>query len=92
MGLTALRHAWTTEFVLLPMERFPPSLVGHANTSLTKVDSGSLLLGQSGAASKLMLTVDSRFVQAASNSAAALHTLLQEIEAEHFAQLRAEVE
>lgn len=92
MGLTALRHAWTTEFVLLPMERFPPSLVGQANTSLNKVGSGSLLLGQPGAASKLVLTVDSRFVLAASNSAAALHNLLQEIEAEHFAQLRAEVE
>jgi NAD(P)-binding Rossmann-like domain len=92
MSLTALRHAWTTEFVLLPMERFPPALVGYANTSLNKVDSGALLLGQLGAASKLVLTVDSRFVQAASNSAAALHTLLQDIETEHFAQLRAEVE
>jgi len=92
MGLSALRHAWTTEFVLLPMQRVPPALVGHANTSLSKVDSGALLLGQPGAASKLMLTVDSRFVQAASNSAAALHNLLQEIETQHFAQLRSEVE
>lgn len=92
MALVALRHAWTTEFVLLPMQSVPPTLIAGANASLGSAGAGIPLLGQAGADGKLMLTVDSRFRQAASTSAATLSRLLLEIEENHFARLRAAIE
>ncbi|MEJ1962219.1 MAG: ABC-three component system protein [Gammaproteobacteria bacterium] len=92
MALVALRHAWSTEFVLLPMQAVPPTMIADANRSLGKSDDGTMLLGQGGAAGKLILTVDSDFRRAASTSAAALRDLLLGIEERHFARLRAEIQ
>ncbi|MBB2932057.1 ABC-three component system protein [Paraburkholderia silvatlantica] len=92
MAIVALRHAWTTEFVLLPMQSVPPTLIEGANRSLGNSDTGTPLLGRLGADGKLMLTVDSQFRAAASTSAAALSVLLSGIEEAHFARLRAEIE
>jgi hypothetical protein len=92
MALVALRHAWTTEFVLLPMQTVPPTLIANANNLLARTDGGTLLLGQPGAERKLMVTVDSSFRTAASTSAAALRDLLLSIEQNHFDRLRAAIE
>lgn len=92
MALVALRHAWTTEFVLLPMQSMPPALIAGANSSLGRANDGPPLLGQPGADGKLMLTVDRQFREAASNGAAALRNLLLRIEDEHFARLRATIQ
>lgn len=92
MALIALRHAWTTEFVLLPMQSVPPALIAGGNRSLGKSDTGTPLLGQPGVDGKLMLTVDMQFREAASTSAAALSSLLLYIEEEHFSRLRAAIE
>lgn len=92
MALRALDHAWTTEFVLLPMQSVPSMLVAGANSSLGKYQAGIPLLGQQGADPKLLLTVDFQFRAAASASAAALSELLLDIEEKHFARLRAAIE
>ena len=92
MALVALRHAWTTEFVLLPMQSVPPALIAGANSSLGKSDIGTPLLGQPGTGGRLMLTVDSQFRTAALTSAAALSDLLLGVEEEHFARLRAAIQ
>lgn len=92
MALIALRHAWTTEFVLLPMQSVSPTLMAGANRSLGNSDTGIPLLGRPGADGKLMLTVDSQFRTAASTSAAELSNLLSSIEEEHFARLRAAIQ
>ncbi|MBY3091701.1 NAD(P)-binding protein [Rhizobium laguerreae] len=92
MALVALRHAWTTEFVLLPMQTMPASVMAAANASLNKTGSAIPLLGQSGAGGKLMLTVDQRFRVAAQAGAQELANLLVGIEENHFTQLRAAIE
>ncbi|APG93212.1 hypothetical protein SAMCFNEI73_pB0012 (plasmid) [Sinorhizobium americanum] len=92
MALVALRHAWTTEFVLLPMQTIPPALMAAANSSLNRTGNAIPLLGQSGADGKLMLTVDQRFRIAAQASAQALANLLLGVEEEHFTQLKAAIE
>ncbi|KAA3451631.1 hypothetical protein C7I87_06385 [Mesorhizobium sp. SARCC-RB16n] len=92
MALVALRHAWTTEFVLLPMQSVPAALIAGANSSLSKTSDGIFLLGQPGADAKLMLTVDAQFRAAAQTSAAALTTLLLGIEEDHFARLKVAIE
>ncbi|CAG0961339.1 MAG: NAD(P)-binding protein [Rhizobiaceae bacterium] len=92
MALVALRHAWTTEFVLLPMQSVPATLIVAANSSLNKSSGGILLLGQPGVDGKLMLTVDARFRAAAQTSAAELVALLRGIEEDHFSRLKAAIE
>lgn len=90
MTLAALRHAWTTEFVLLPMQTVPPALIAGANSSLGSSD--TLLLGQPGVDGKLVLAVDPQFRAAALTGAAALSDLLLGIEEEHFALLRTAIQ
>ncbi|MDM0037041.1 hypothetical protein QTI33_33240 [Variovorax sp. J22P271] len=90
MALVALRHAWTTEFVLLPMQTVSPGLIAGANTSFGTSD--TLLLAQPGIDAKLVLAVDPSFRAAASTSAAALRESLLAIEEEHFARLGAAIE
>jgi hypothetical protein len=92
MALAALQHAWSTEFVLLPMQAIPPAMMADANRSLGQSNDGTILLGQLGAAGKLVLTVDSDFRRAASTSAATLRDSLLSIEERHFARLRAEIQ
>lgn len=92
MAVAALRHAWTTEFVLLPMQAVPPALLAAVDTSLGRSDIGTPLLGDPGFDGKLFLTVDSRFRTAASSGTAALSRLLMDIEEEHFARLRAAIQ
>lgn len=92
MAFIALQHAWTTQFVLLPMQNVPPALIAGANMSMAKSDIGTPLMGQMGAEGTLMLTLDSQFRTAASTSAAALSALLLDIEQKHFARLRGEIE
>lgn len=90
MSVEAQTHAWTTEFVLLPMQSIAPILAASANTSLGT--SGTMLLDKAGQAGKMVLAVDPQFRSAAKESAAALGTLLGAIEQKHFAQLRAAIE
>lgn len=92
MALVALRHAWSTEFVLLPMQTAPPAMMVDANRSLGQSDDAVMLLGQLSAAGKLILTVDFDFRRAALTSAAALRDLLLGIEDRHFTRLRADIE
>lgn len=92
MALIALHHAWTTEFVLLPMQSVPPTVIADANRSLGRSDADTLLLGQPGTDGKLMLAVDSKFRTAASTSAAVLSGLLRKVEDEHFARKRAAIQ
>jgi hypothetical protein len=92
MALIALHHAWTTEFVLLPMESVSPALIAGANRSLGSSGAGTSLIGQLGGEGKLMLTVDYQFLVAASTSSGALRNLLLDIEEKHFARLRAAIE
>lgn len=92
MAHVALRHAWTTEFVVLPMQSTPLSLITSANISLAASNGGQPLLGQPGPQGKLMLTVDSRFVDAATTSAAALSDLLLFVEERHYAALRVAIQ
>ncbi|MDQ0420292.1 hypothetical protein J2045_001311 [Peteryoungia aggregata LMG 23059] len=91
MAIMALRHAWTTEFVLLPMQAVPAAMIVGANNSLNNTSNVIPLIGQSGADGKLMLTVDQRFRIAAQAGAQELSNLLQGIEENHFAQLRAAI-
>lgn len=90
MTMAALRHAWTTEFVVLPMLGIAPDLIAGANSSIGKSD--TMLLGQSGGAEKIVLAVDPKFRVAAQTSAAALNQLLSNIEQEHFARLKAAIQ
>lgn len=90
MSMAALRHAWTTEFVLLPMQGIAPDLVADANTSIGTSD--TMLLGQTGGAGKIVLAVDPKFRVAAQTSAAALNSLLSNVEQEHFARLKAAIQ
>lgn len=92
MALIALRHAWTTEFVLLPMQSVPSMLIARGNKSLGQPDTGTPLIGDPGTNGKLMLTVDSQFREAASTSAAKLSALLLYIEEEHFTRLKTAVQ
>ncbi|THV29192.1 ABC-three component system protein, partial [Rhizobium rosettiformans] len=48
MAIMALRHAWTTEFVLLPMQSAPTAMIMEANHSLSNTSDVIPLLGQSG--------------------------------------------
>ncbi len=89
MALVALRHAWTTEFVLLPMQSVPMALIAGANSSLGKTGDGIPLLDQPGTSGKLMVTVDAQFRAAAQTSAGALAAFLLGIEEDHFARLKA---
>lgn len=84
MALVALRHAWTTEFVLLPMQSVPLMVISGANSSLGKCERTQPLVGELGTNGKLMLTVDSQFRAAATTGAAALSRLLLEIYESHF--------
>jgi len=88
MTLAALRHAWTTEFVVLPMEAVSPAVIAGANTSFGASAGGAPLLGQPGVNGKLMLTVDAQFRSAAQAGAADLAKLLIELEEDHFARLK----
>lgn len=90
MSVEAQTHAWTTEFVLLPMQSIAPILAASANTSLGT--SGTMLLDKTGQAGKMVVAVDPQFRLAAKESAAALGAMLGAIEQKHFAQLRAAIE
>jgi len=90
MALIALRHSWSTEFVLLPMQAVPLAMMMDSNRSLGQSDDG-MLLGQLGTG-KLILTVDSDFRAAALTSAGALRDLLLGIEDRHFSRLKADIE
>ncbi|QQO12460.1 FAD-dependent oxidoreductase [Bradyrhizobium diazoefficiens] len=92
MALVALRHAWTTEFVLLPMQSTPLAVIADANSSLGKVIGSGPLLGQAGGDGKLMVTVDAQYRAAAQAGAAALTALLLGMEEDHFARLKADIE
>lgn len=90
MSVEAQTHAWTTEFVLLPMQNIAPILAASANTSLGS--SCTLLLDKAGEVGKMVLAVDPQFRSAAKESAAALGAMLGAMEQKHFAQLRAAIE
>ena len=90
MSMAALRHAWTTEFVLLPMQSLAPILIAGANSSIATSD--TMLLGQLGGEGMIVLAVDPQFRVAAKESAAALNALLSNVEQEHFARLRAGIQ
>lgn len=90
MSIAALSHAWTTEFVLLPMQGLAPIWIASANSSISASD--TMLLGQPGGEGKIVVAVDPQFRVAAKESAAALNALLSNIEQEHFARLRAEIQ
>lgn len=92
MAVVALRHAWTTEFVLLPMQDVPAAVIAGANISLDKTGGTTTLLGQPGSGGKLVLTLDGQFRAAAQTSAAALAGLLLDIEERHYAGLKAAIE
>ena len=92
MALVALGHAWTTEFVLLPMQSLPAALIAGANSSLGKTSGTMPLLGEPGADGKLMLTVDAEFRLAAQASATSLAALLLGIETDHFGRLKAAIQ
>ena len=91
MALAAVRHMWTTEFVLLPMEAMPVSVLVGTNTPLTRGGGGVPLLDDVDVGDKLMLTVDRRFQDAAQSGAADLAALLTDIEEDHFARLKAAI-
>lgn len=88
--MAALRHAWKTEFVLLPMQGLAPTMIAGANSSIGTSD--TMLLGQPGGDGKIVLAVDPQFRVAAKESAAALNILLSNIEQEHFARLSAAIQ
>lgn len=92
MLLAALQHAWTTEFVLLPMQDVPLQLMAGANGSLARTDGGVPPLALPGLGGRLMLTVDRQFREAAKAGAAVLAALLNEIEEDHFRRLRAAID
>ncbi|MCM2458835.1 NAD(P)-binding protein [Rhizobium sp. CG4] len=92
MLLAAMRHAWTAEFVLLPMQTIPASLLAAANNSLNSTGSDIPLLVEPGTGGKLLITVDQRFRAAAHTGAQELENLLRGIEEDHFAKLHAAIE
>lgn len=92
MAVVALRHAWTTEFVLLPMQDVPAAVIAGANSSLDKGGRATPLLGQPGAEGKLMLTLDVQFRTAAQAGAGALAAYLIDAEERHYARLKAAIE
>ncbi len=92
MAIVSLRHAWTTEFVLLPMQDVPAVVIAGANSSLDKGGRSTPLLGEPGAEGKLMLTLDLQFRTAAQTSAAALAAFLIDAEQHHYVRLRGAIE
>ena len=70
-----MSHAWTTEFVLLPLQSLAPIWIASANSSIGTSD--TMLLGQPGGEGKIVVAVDPQFRVAAKESAAALILLCQ---------------
>lgn len=92
MTLTALSHAWSTEFVLLPMQSMPPEVMERGLQALGKTDDGIPSMSTTDAPGVLMLALDSQFRSAAKISADALCQLLLDRERAHYSRLSAGVQ
>lgn len=91
-AISAARFIWKTHFVVLPMINSPIGVSLLADASLISTPSKVPRLNEVDDGANLILTLDSAFLNAASNGLAAMRTLLLAAEDNHFKRLKATIE